>query len=60
MIAGKSITKNGFKVGRPCMERTFVVQPSDPSIRYIPLTYGRYAIVSAHRYEHLMQWEWRA
>ena len=28
--------------------------------RRIPLTFGLYAIVSAHRYEYLMQWKWCA
>jgi AP2 domain len=28
--------------------------------RLIPLTQGLWTIVSAHRYEHLMQWNWRA
>lgn len=28
--------------------------------RFIPLTKGQWAIVSAHRYEHLMQWKWCA
>lgn len=29
-------------------------------IRFIPLTQGQFAKVSAHRYEHFIQWKWHA
>lgn len=37
-----------------------VVQPQDQSIRYIPLTQGKIAIVDAADYEWLSQWNWYA
>jgi hypothetical protein len=35
-----------------------VVQPDDPSYRYIPLTKGQYAIIETEFYERIMQREW--
>ena len=40
--------------------RTIVTQPSNPSIRYIGVTQGQYAVVSTRDYEYLMQWLWYA
>lgn len=37
-----------------------VTQPQDPTIRLIPLTCNRSAIVDADDYEFLMQWNWYA
>lgn len=34
--------------------------PSKQSYRLIPLTQGQWALVSAHRYDFLMQWKWYA
>jgi hypothetical protein len=34
--------------------------PLDTAYREIPLTRGQVVRVSAHRYEHLMQWKWYA
>lgn len=42
------------------MYRHAVVQPSDPSIRLIPLTQQLNAIVDTADYEWLMQWDWCA
>jgi hypothetical protein len=35
-----------------------IEQPNDPTIRYIPLTQGKYAIVDAGVYEYLTHWNW--
>ena len=40
--------------------RPLIEQPDDPTIRYIPLTRSKYAIVNASDYEWLMQWNWFA
>lgn len=40
--------------------RTTLVQPTDASIRHIPLTLEQHAIVSVVDYEWLMQWTWYA
>lgn len=40
--------------------RTFVVQPSDPHIRYIALTLGQFAVTSALLYDELSRYEWFA
>jgi hypothetical protein len=40
--------------------REDVEQPSDPAIRFIPLTRGQYAIIDAADYEWLNQWTWGA
>lgn len=40
--------------------RESVVQPQDQSIRYIPLTQGQIAKVSAHRFEDAMRFNWQA
>ena len=40
--------------------RTEIMQPDDPSIRYIPLTDGQYAIVDAEDYPYLSQFNWNA
>jgi hypothetical protein len=37
-----------------------VVQPSDPTIRYIPLTQGYVTVVDADDYDFLTQWTWKA
>lgn len=42
------------------VKREPVVQPQDQSIRYIPLTQGKVAIVDAADYEWLSQWNWLA
>lgn len=42
------------------VKRHSVTQPSDPSIRLIPLTQRQNAIVDASDYEWLMQWNWCA
>lgn len=39
---------------------TVVVQPDDPTIRYVPLTHGYFAVVDAFLYDWLMQWNWLA
>jgi len=44
-----------MRVYRPKIE-----QPTDPAIRYIPLTRGQIAIVDAWNYEWLNQWNWIA
>lgn len=38
--------------------RTTVVQPNDPSYRYIPLTKGQYAIIETIFYDNIIQREW--
>lgn len=53
------------KTGKLCIQcrkehRRFIEQPDDPTIRYIALTQGKYAIVDASDYEWLMQWNWFA
>ncbi len=40
------------------VKRHHVTQPSDPTIRLIPLTQGRNAIVDIADYEWLSQWNW--
>lgn len=40
--------------------RQRVIQPQDESIRYIPLTQGKFAIVDASDYERVNQWPWFA
>ena len=45
-------------MGRPPQPRHEVVQPSDQSLRLIPLTRGLNAIVDATDYDWLMQWNW--
>lgn len=48
---------------RQCLiaeKRAAVTQPDDPTIRHIPLTQGKYAIVNVGDYDWLMQWEWCA
>lgn len=40
--------------------KTEAEQPLDPFIRHIPLTMGQHAIVDAHLYEWLTQWNWHA
>lgn len=42
------------------MPRHTVVQPLDPSYRIIPLTQGKNALVSTHRFEILNQFNWCA
>src|ERR1700679_2349398 len=42
------------------VKRHAVVQPEDQSIRLIPLTQGKNAIVDAADYEWLTQWHWSA
>ena len=42
------------------VKRHAVVQPLDQSIKLIPLTQGRNAVVDAVDYEWLMQWNWCA
>jgi hypothetical protein len=36
------------------------VVPSDPSYRFIPLTKGKYTVVSTSRFDWLNQWQWFA
>ncbi len=40
--------------------REAMAQPDDPTIRYIPLTLGKHAVVDAADYEGLMRWKWFA
>ena len=40
------------------VERHAVQQPADESVKLIPLTKGLNAIVDAHNYDWLMQWNW--
>jgi len=40
--------------------RPVIPQPSDPTIRHIPLTKGQFSIVNAYLYAWLMQWVWHA
>ena len=40
--------------------RPEIQQPEDPSIRYIALTKGQVAIISAHRYEEISRFYWYA
>lgn len=40
--------------------RDSIEQPTDPSIRYIPLTQGQFTIVDAHLYEWLSGYLWYA
>jgi hypothetical protein len=40
--------------------RPQIVQPEDQSIRLVPLTQGKVAIIDADRYEWAMQWNWYA
>jgi len=42
------------------VERHEVVQPADPSVRLIPLTFCHNALVDAADYEWLNQWNWHA
>ncbi len=42
------------------VKRQPVIQPEDPSIRYIPLTQGQVAIVDAEDYEWLSEFNWSA
>jgi hypothetical protein len=42
------------------VKRHVVVQPSDPSYRFIPLTQGQNAIVDAEDFEQLSKWDWHA
>lgn len=42
------------------VQRHVVVQPLDPSIRYIPLTQGKHAIVDADLFDYLSRWNWCA
>jgi hypothetical protein len=42
------------------VKRHSVTQPSNPSIRLIPLTKGQNAIVDAADFEWLNQWNWQA
>lgn len=42
------------------VKRHTVEQPQDDSYRIIPLTQMQNALVSSHRYEELMQWNWSA
>ena len=49
------------KACRSCtFKRPSAAQPSDPSIRIIPLTRGLFAKVSAHRYAWAVQYKWHA
>jgi len=41
-------------------KRPTIEQPTDPTIRYIPLTRGQITIVDARLYEWLMRWNWYA
>jgi hypothetical protein len=41
-------------------DRSWVVQPEDPAIRFIGLTKGQVAIVDEDDYERMMQWSWYA
>jgi HNH endonuclease len=38
--------------------RSPIIQPYDLSIRYIPVTRGKYVIVDADNYDWLNQWKW--
>jgi hypothetical protein len=40
------------------VNREPIIQPQDQSVRYIPLTMGKFAIVDAADYEWLNQWNW--
>lgn len=50
----------GHRLTRKTDWRTSIEQPSDPTIRHIPLTQGRAVIVDAADYEWLVQWKWTA
>jgi hypothetical protein len=45
---------------RPRPDRPTPPQPADPSIRHIPLSQGRYAIVDTDDYDRLMRHKWHA
>ncbi len=42
------------------IQRPEIPQPTDPTIRHIPLSRDQFCIVSAHRYDWAMQWNWSA
>jgi hypothetical protein len=42
------------------VKRHSVTQPSDPSYKIIPLTYGQNALIDTADYEWLNQWHWYA
>jgi hypothetical protein len=44
---------------KPAVRRT-PPEPPDPSVRYIPLTKGKFAIVDAEDYEWLSRYKWHA
>lgn len=52
---GNFITSKRYK-----LKRLDVVQPSDPSFKYIPLTQEQVATVDAEDYDRLMEFSWYA
>lgn len=47
-------------MGRPPNSRPILVQPEDESIKLIPLTRGKIAIIDADKYKWAAQWNWYA
>lgn len=58
-VVGAAISKNEHK-GKFMSESKTSVTESNPSVKLIPLTQGKHAIVDASDYEWLNQWRWCA